>query len=200
MILLLTLQVTLIFHLFKDGVHALYKLLDLVSLGKVHVYSFRVRFTIELLLHVHRIGFSVNDLECLVLALADFLLDDLLKLVKLLDNVLLAVAQRILYFVQLHLVFELSNEVCLSLKQFHGGYFLSDIPSHHFDFFQHSLCLLVLLPFRSSYELIDKLSCLLNVSFPFILELLHLFLEEDHFLVCPLSLFHCFARLVFCLC
>ena len=73
---------------------------------------------VKLLLHVKAIGFKIKHFKCLLLRLVDLLIDKVLEVVKLLDNVSLALIKCTLYLLQINFSVKLTTQVMLRLSKF----------------------------------------------------------------------------------
>ena len=90
-------------------------MLNLISLCTILLYILYIYLLIKLLLNVKRVSLAVNDFESFILYISDFTVDHLLKLIKLLDDVLLALVKGILDLGQVDFGIKLASQVILSL-------------------------------------------------------------------------------------
>ena len=88
---------------------------NLISLCTILLYILYIYLLIKLLLNVKRVSLAVNDFESFILYISDFIVDHLLKLIKLLDDVLLALVKGILDLSQVDFGIKLASQVILSL-------------------------------------------------------------------------------------
>ena len=169
----------------SKGVHSGCYLLDLSSFSAVFFNILKVYLLVQLLLHVQTISFQVKHFECLVLRLIDLFIDYYFELVKLFDDVGLALIEGILHLLKVDLGVQLTAQVVPRFRQLLGADAAHNISPDLLHVVVDLVCFLLMVKFAILNQLVDKLSSLFNIPFAFFLELSQLVFEE-HYIITSL--------------